>query len=52
MSVTVPTSHVYNVKTITFETKTISNTKDKWIGNFNSPDEKGPAKYIKEQFKL
>ena len=37
---------------LTFKTKSIPNTKDKWIGDYNCPAEKSAAKYIKDQFKL
>ena len=50
--VTVETCYVYNVKTITFNTKTIPNTKDKWIGDYNHGLEKNNIKHFMEQFKL
>jgi len=50
--VTIPTVNIYNVKTITFETKSIPNTKDKWIGNYNTNVEKALAEYFRRQFRL
>lgn len=49
---TVPTSYVYNVKTKTIPTKLIPNTKDRWVGDNDTDDEKSCSRYIKQELKL
>jgi len=49
---TVPTVNIYNVKAITFKTKSIPDTKDKWIGDKNCLLEKSRTKYFERDFKL
>ena len=50
--VRVETSYIYNVKTISRDTKQVKNTKDKFIGNNKCLLEKSREEYFKEDFKL
>ena len=52
MSVTVMSVYIYNIKTITLETKAIPNTKDKWMGDFNTEFENRNVKYFIREQKL
>lgn len=50
--VTVETSYIYNVKTKTIPTKSIPNTKDRWIGDNDTDNERSCSRYIKQELRL
>jgi hypothetical protein len=50
--VTIKSVDVYNVKTVTINTKIIPNTKEKFIGNNNSWLEEKNIDYIKQEMKI
>jgi hypothetical protein len=52
MSVTVPTVNDKIRSSITIINNDIEDTKDKWIGDNNSSDEKANSNYIKQELKL
>ena len=50
--VTIKTCYIYDIKCKTILTKSVPNTKDKWIGDYNYGLQKKNIKHFKEQFKL
>jgi len=52
MSVTIPTVNDKARISVTVINNEIEDTKDKWIGDNNSNDEKANSNYIKQELKL